>query len=207
MIKYALKADEPDPAAVEAAAIDQHIAPVPRISIQAFCETAETAATTQAAAEDRRMAKAHLKVQMGGVAAASEAYRTSPTPNVVMIEAQSRGEELLAGLDALAEVCDAGTRVIVIGRLNDIALYRELVRRGISDYLIAPVEVLDLVRSVSGLFCAPDAKPVGLSICLSAPPGSTTIRTRLKASSTRYCRSSASTPLSSIACCRNVPII
>jgi pilus assembly protein CpaE len=61
--------------------------------------------------------------------------------------------------------------VIVIGRLNDIALYRELVRRGISDYLIAPVEVLDLVRSVSGLFCAPDAKPVGRTIAVVGAKG------------------------------------
>ncbi len=39
-----------------------------------------------------------------------------------------------------------GTRVIVIGRLNDVTLYRELVRRGVSDYLIAPVGTLDMVR-------------------------------------------------------------
>ena len=80
----------------------------------------------QAAGEDRRMAKAHLKVQMGGIAAAIEAYRSAPTPNVIVIETESRGDDLLTGLDSLAEVCDAGTRVVVIGRLNDIVLYREL---------------------------------------------------------------------------------
>jgi pilus assembly protein CpaE len=170
MIQYDLKTSKPNPAALENAA-DRHIAPVPRISIQAFCETVASAAAMQAASEDRRMAKARLKVQMGGVAAASEAYRASPTPNVVMIESQGRGEELLAGLDALAAVCDAGTRVIVIGGLNDVALYRELVRRGISDYLIAPVQVLDLVRSVSELFCAPDAKPAGRTIAVVGAKG------------------------------------
>src|SRR5262245_302684 len=107
----------------EAAPIDsgreQHIAPVPRISIQAFCESAETMAAMQAAGEDRRMSKAHLRVQMGGVAAAVEAYRTSPTPNVIVIESESRGDDLLAGLDTLADVCDAGTRVIVISKQND----------------------------------------------------------------------------------------
>ena len=68
-----------------------------------------------AAGEDRRMTKAHLKVQMGGMAAATEAYRAAATPNVVVIEAEGRAEELLHGLDTLAEVCDAGTRVIVLG--------------------------------------------------------------------------------------------
>jgi pilus assembly protein CpaE len=96
MIKYSLKGGEPDAAPVENAAIDEHIAAVPRISIQAFCESADTAATIQAAGDDRRMAKAHLKMQMGGIVAAVEAYRNSPTPNVIIIEAEGRGDALLA---------------------------------------------------------------------------------------------------------------
>jgi len=171
MIKFALKGGEQGDAPVEAAAQDVHVAPVPRISIQAFCETPETAATTQAAGEDRRMAKAHLKIQMGGIAAAIEAYRASATPNVVVIEHGGRGEELLNGLDSLAEVCDAGTRVVVIGRMNDIVLYREMVRRGVSDYMIAPIEPLDLIRAVSGLFHAIDAKPVGRTLAVVGAKG------------------------------------
>src|SRR4051794_4854313 len=138
-------------------AADEHIAPAPRVSVQAFCETVETAAAIQAAGEDRRMAKAHLKIQMGGITAAVEAYGTSPTPNVVVIETESRGDDILGGLDSLAEVCDAGTRVVVIGRHNDVVLYREMMRRGISDYLLSPVGTLDVVRAICGLFSAPDA--------------------------------------------------
>jgi pilus assembly protein CpaE len=167
MIKYSLKGDE----AADASAGEPHIAPVPRISIQAFCETAETAGAMQAAGEDRRMVKAHLKIQMGGIAAAAEAYRNSPTPNVVVIESESRHDELLVGLDELAQVCDAGTRVIVVGRANDILLYRELVRRGISDYLMSPISVLDVIRTVSALFGAPDAKPVGRTIAVVGAKG------------------------------------
>ena len=50
---------------------DSHaaIAPVPRISIQAFCESPDTAAIMQEAIADRRMDKAHVKVHMGGGAA------------------------------------------------------------------------------------------------------------------------------------------
>src|SRR3954469_5365459 len=160
MIKFALKGGEAGAVPAEQTVQDEHIAPVPRISIQAFCTSADTAGTMQQAGEDRRMTKAHLKVQMGGITAAIEAYRASATPNVVIIEAEGRGEELLNGLDTLAEVCDAGTRVIAIGHLNDILLYREMVRRGVSDYLIAPVGPVDLIRAISGLFYAPDAKPV-----------------------------------------------
>ena len=150
---------------------EERIAPAPRVSVQAFCETVETAAAIQAAGEDRRMAKAHLRIQMGGLIAAVEAYQSSPTPNVIILESESRSEDVLAGLDQLAPVCDAATRVIIIGRMNDVALYRELVRRGVSDYLIAPVGALQIVRAVCGLFSAPDAKPVGRVIAVVGAKG------------------------------------
>src|SRR5712691_8670603 len=150
---------------------EERIAPAPRVSVQAFSENVETAAAIQAAGEDRRMSKAHLKIQMGGMTAAAEAYSNAPTPNVIIIESESRGDEVLGSLDSLAEVCDAGTRVIVIGRHNDVLLYRELTRRGVSDYLISPVGTLDVVRSVCGLFSAPDAKPVGRVIAVIGAKG------------------------------------
>jgi pilus assembly protein CpaE len=171
MIKTALQTITRDTAPVEPVASDDHIAPAPRVSVQAFCETMETAASIQSAGEDRRLGKAHVKIQMGGVMAAIEAYRSSPTPNVIMLESEGHSEKILTGLDALAESCDAGTRVIVIGRTNDVNFYRDLVRRGVSDYLIAPVGTIDVVRSICGLFSAPDAKPVGRIIAVVGAKG------------------------------------
>ncbi len=140
---------------------ERHVAPVPRITIQAFCESPELAHSVQGAAADRRMARAHVKVSMGGLPAAEEAYRTSATPNVILIEYNGHSNALLEGLDRLSESCDAGTKVVVVGRVNDIILYRELVRRGVSDYIVAPLAPLDIVASISGLYGAADAKPVG----------------------------------------------
>jgi pilus assembly protein CpaE len=168
MISYARQNPNSEP--VAAPPEEEHIAPAPRVSVQAFCEMVETAAAVQSAGEDRRLTKAHLKIQMGGMAAAIEAYRTAPTPNVIILEAEADGD-ILAGLDQLAAVCDAGTRVIVIGRINDVALYRELVRRGVSDYLIAPIVTLDVVRSVCNLFSAPEAKAVGRIVAVVGANG------------------------------------
>jgi pilus assembly protein CpaE len=60
---------------------------------------------------------------------------------------------------------------VVIGRVNDVALYRELVRRGVSDYLIAPVNTLDVVRSICNLFSAPEAKSVGRIVAVVGAKG------------------------------------
>jgi pilus assembly protein CpaE len=170
MITQAFQATPSDTVASEPV-VHEHIAPAPRVSVQAFCETVETAAAVQGAGEDRRLIKAHLKIQMGGIAAAIEAYKGSPTPNVIVIETENRGNEILDGLDSLADVCDAGTRVVVIGHVNDVVLYRELVRRGVNDYLIAPIGTIDIVRSVCGLFSAPDAKAVGRIIAVVGAKG------------------------------------
>src|SRR6185295_2985654 len=72
----------------------------------------------------------------------------------------------------LAEVCDAGTRVIVVGRINDVVLYRELVRRGVSEYLIAPVSTIDVVRAICSLFApTTDTKPLGRIIAVVGGKG------------------------------------
>lgn len=168
MISYARQTQEERPEAP--GPVEEHIAPAPRVSVQAFCETVETAAAVQSAGEDRRLGKAHLKIQMGGMAAAIEAYRSAPTPNVIVLESDAR-TDLLAGLDQLATVCDAGTRVVVIGRINDVMLYRELVRRGVSDYVLAPVGAIDVVRSICNLFSAPEAKAVGRIIAVVGAKG------------------------------------
>ncbi len=59
----------------------------------------------------------------------------------------------------------------MIGHVNDVLLYRELLRRGVNDYLIAPIGTIDMVRSVCGLFSAPDAKPVGRIIAIIGAKG------------------------------------
>ena len=159
--------DQPD---VPAPRADDYIAPAPRVSVQAFCETQETAAAVRAASEDRRLGKAHLTIQMGGVAKAIENYLTVPTPNVIILETAT-GIDILAGLDELATVCDPGTRVVVIGCEDDVAPYRELVRRGVSDYVVGPVDTLDVVRSICGLFSASEAVAVGRIIAIVGAKG------------------------------------
>jgi pilus assembly protein CpaE len=145
--------------------------PIPRISIQGFCEVPKTAEALQMASDDRRLSKAHVSVHMGGIEAAVAHYQESPTPNLIIIESRLGREELISQLDVLAESCDAGTKVVVIGHLNDVILYRELLKRGVSEYLVAPIQPLQLMEALSNLYNSPDSAPVGSVIAFIGAKG------------------------------------
>ena len=138
-----------------------HERPVPRISIHAFCEFPDTGAALQRAGADRRLSKAHLTVQLGGINAAVDFYNGQVTPNLLIVETRLHGQAALDELERLAEVCDFATKVVVIGRTNDVELYRELMRRGASEYLVAPLAPLQLIEVISGLYLDPGASPIG----------------------------------------------
>jgi pilus assembly protein CpaE len=147
--------------------------PVPRITIHAFCDHPETGSVIQRAGEDRRLSKAHLTVHMGGIRAAAEFYQQTATPNLILVESLSGGDELFGHLASLAEVCDAGTKVVVIGHLNDVSIYREMIRQGVNEYLVTPLSPIQIIEAVSRLYVDPDSPPIGRSIAFMGAKGGT----------------------------------
>src|SRR5690606_34086517 len=106
MTNLAYETDHLENADAEQDAALRALRPVPRISIQAFCETEAVASPIERAGEDRRMSKAHLKVHMGGIPTAIEFYQSAATPNLIILESRAEPKEMLASLRELAEVCD-----------------------------------------------------------------------------------------------------
>jgi pilus assembly protein CpaE len=137
------------------------VASVPRINIHAFCDNQQTVQAMQAAAADRRMSRAHVTIQLGGILAAVQVFHGQPTPNLLIVESSSQRDMMLAELAQLSQVCSPDTKVLVIGHLNDVILYRELIRQGVSEYLVAPLNQLQVIESVAALYRDPKAKPLG----------------------------------------------
>jgi pilus assembly protein CpaE len=124
---------------------------VPHLAIHAFCEDRRTAEALQAAAADRRLAKVDMEVCVGGMPAAIAQCTTSAAPDLLVVETTLSRALMPAEMERLIERCGRTAKVLAIGQVNDVALYRELLRRGISDYLLAPVSPDDFVASVAGL--------------------------------------------------------
>jgi pilus assembly protein CpaE len=145
--------------------------PVPRISIHAFCETPATTALLEKAAVDRRLSKAHLTIHMGGVAKAVDQFQMSSTPNLIILETLATGTEIFAQLGELAEVCDPSTKVVIIGQVNDIILYREMIRQGVSEYIVRPHSPLQIIKTIAELYVDPSAPPIGRTIAFVGARG------------------------------------
>jgi pilus assembly protein CpaE len=145
--------------------------PIPRITINAFCERPETGALIHNSANDRRLSKAHIEVELGGLAAAIERFHDASTPNLLIVETGMRGQGLFDQLEELAAVCDPDTKVIIVGAANDISLYRELMKRGVSEYLVPPMTPLHLIRTISNLYLDPEAPFAGKTVAFVGAKG------------------------------------
>ena len=145
--------------------------PLPRISVHAFCESEQLQQVMDRCANDRRMSKVSLRITSGSTAAAANMFASTPTPNLIILETRASSRNLLAELAPLAAVCDPSTKVIIVGYHNDIALYRELIRNGISEYIVQPTDMSDVMTAMTGIFIDPDAEPLGRSIAFVGAKG------------------------------------
>jgi pilus assembly protein CpaE len=140
---------------------EANIVLLPRITIAAYADNDQTSQVFSISAKDRRASRAHFEVKAGGIPAACRDYGSEKTPNVLIIETHGHREQVLMELAGLAEVCQPDTKVIVVGHVNDIVLYRELIKQGISDYIVAPITPIQLMESVAAIYNDEKTRPLG----------------------------------------------
>lgn len=144
---------------------------LPRLAIHAFCEDDATAGLLRGASADRRLARARFSVQMGGVHIACGAFQMARTPDLIIVESLLGGAEMLADLERLSLVCEPETKVLVIGHVNDVLLYRELRRRGVSDYIVPPFAAGEAADAIAACFSSDPAPAPGRVIAFIGAKG------------------------------------
>lgn len=144
---------------------------IPRITVHAFCTRTSSLGLMRTVMGDRRMKNVTMEVHEGGTSAATQYYVNETTPNLLIIEGSGDPRQLLAELDSLAEYCDENIRVVVLGQTNDIRLYRELMRRGVSEYLVAPFDPVQMIRTIGTLFADPEAPFTGKTLAITGVKG------------------------------------
>jgi pilus assembly protein CpaE len=78
----------------------------------------------------------------GGISAALKQIELG-TPRILMVDISSSSTPV-QDVAALAAVMEPGTKLIVIGAANDVALFRDLLGVGASDYIVKPLDAQHL---------------------------------------------------------------
>jgi pilus assembly protein CpaE len=98
-------------------------------------------------------------IKRGGLAGAIRYLGIERSPESIIVDIS--GAEMPASqIHDLAELCEPGVTVIAIGDCNDIGLYRDLVRAGVSEYIVKPVTAQLLAKALSGASISGEGSPI-----------------------------------------------
>lgn len=159
--QHALPPEAADPDLDDATIDALDSARIPHINIDVYYETDGFAQVWDRTGRDRHMATTTLRHAAGGFRQAVRSYARSKTPDLIILETCEDENGLELQLDALAEVCDPDTRLILVGHCNDIGLYRRLIDMGVSNYLVWPIAAPDLITAISDVFAEPGHEKIG----------------------------------------------
>lgn len=87
-------------------------------------------------------------IREGGIDDAVVALQRIPSPERLVVDLDETDDPLSA-VNRLADVCEPGTAVVALGTVNDIALYRELIEAGLTDYLLKPFDADALEQALT----------------------------------------------------------
>lgn len=122
--------------------------PQERDPFAAFVGDEPTRAALTRIAGERGWPDTHIL--RGGAIEAVEILSRMPTPRLIVLDLSDSVDPLL-DVTQMANVCEQETRVVALGRTNDIGLFRELIDVGVDDYLLKPVSPEILASAIDRL--------------------------------------------------------
>lgn len=134
---------------------------LPRISVDAFVTNKDVSQTIEKAMSDRRATRVEAQIFEGGFQQAIARYSNEQPSDIIVIECLEPSEMLPAQIDALADLCPPSTRLVLVGSDNSVELYRKLLRLGVSDYLVRPINPLGLIEALAGILGEDDNEDRG----------------------------------------------
>jgi len=135
-----------------------------------FADTEQLEAAGLKAATDPRLSLSRVEVQRGGVAAAAAWLAEHPSPDLLVVGDEA-DETVWERLEQLADHVEATCRVVVVGRHDSIAIYRDMVGHGLADYLGGDVSGRELADCICRMFAAEEGLPKGRLVTVMGAAG------------------------------------
>jgi pilus assembly protein CpaE len=122
----------------------------------------------------------HTHIAIGGIDEAI-AYLTKVPRSPLFLLVDLQGSAMpLSDLGRLAQVCEPSVQVVALGERNDVGLFRSLLKLGVRDYLVKPLTVELLKRTVNvseGKVSQVSSSRVGKAIAFAGSRGGVGVTT------------------------------
>lgn len=142
-----------------------------RINIGAFVLTDAVRDAVNSLSDDRLFLRSTVWTQEGGMAGAMEYLSQRSTPELLIVETKAHGDALFEELNGLADLCQPGTRVVLVGAENDINLFKTLIEQGISQYFVNTVTSDELKTAIIDAFADKSAQAKSRTIAFAGLRG------------------------------------
>lgn len=129
-------------------AINSVLLPAARVGL--YVLDSDLRESAKALMDDWRFTRVTFEIHEGDVEAAIQAYQGgASSPELLMVETTTIDDSFAQRLEVLAGSCSENTSAVVVGPVNDVYLYRKLIKMGVSDYLVRPIRTETLAEVIS----------------------------------------------------------
>ena len=133
--------------------------PAPRAAASDFHAFVADEATIETVIEAARVAGlSDSEIHLGGVTSALDELSREGAPSILLVDL-SGSDDMVDTLDRLAEQCEQHTRLVALGLVNDVDLYRQLIDMGVTDYLVKPASSQAIAVALQRAARAPESPP------------------------------------------------
>ena len=113
---------------------------LPKAEVHFHVQDDTAIAALETLRQDWRYKRVEIIHEKGLLDGAINYYAEYEAPSLLIVETDSIDEGFMDKLDKLAANLDEGTAAIIIGPINDVYVYRQLIAMGVSDYLVRPID-------------------------------------------------------------------
>src|SRR5262249_7506519 len=146
---HILKSPLQNPAPIEKAAKPR----ATRASLVAFVADGQSEAALNTCLS--QLSFPHTTIKRGGIGRAIQYLGVERSPERIIVDIS--GASMPASqMHDVAELCEPGVTVIAIGDRNDVGLYRDLVKAGVTEYIVKPVTPQLLAKALSPVSALPE---------------------------------------------------
>jgi pilus assembly protein CpaE len=118
-----------------------------------------TDADSEAVLQETFLGEAPGTVLRGNITKAVEYLSEARSPRILVVDITDVGMPVTE-VNRLADVCEPGVSVIVIGARNEVGLYRDLLQAGVADYIVKPLTPNLVAKALHSAMHGADAAPI-----------------------------------------------